>query len=140
MISANNKWFSILWLAGFLNTACVQTTQYLYSDAGDVQLKKSQKHDFAYVRIRSDSTKQLLIIYGKLTHPHDGCQSDAQVVLTCLDRDGKTVFEKRLNMRHQSNHQRGWFGAGFRGQIELSKVSGTRLSLSIEDVACSCHR
>lgn len=122
-----------------LNTACIQTTPYLNSDVSHVLLKNSVKHDFTYVRIKEDNNTNELVVYGKLNHPHNGCLSDAQVILKCQDGEGKTVYEKNLTMRRQRNHQRGWQGAGFRARIPLSKVSGNQLTLSIDDVACSYY-
>lgn len=123
---------SVVWMIA----GCAATGPYVASGKHDVQIKSSARHDFAYVRIQDSGADNELMIYGKLFHPHEGCRQDAQVVLRSTDGKGKVVYTQNMTMRPQSNHQKGWSGAGFRDRVAAEKVSYAHLTLSIVDVPC----
>jgi hypothetical protein len=129
--------FFILMLLSLLLSACATTGTYVAGDVAHVETVNSDRHQFKYVNVSVDEGQDAIVVYGKLSHPHQGSQSDAQVYLCAINTEGDELFRQKLAMRHQSNHLKGWRGAGFRDTISAERLQNATIRLCIEDVTYS---
>ena len=129
--------FFVPMLLSLLLSACATTGTYVASDLAHVQTVNSDRHQFKYVNVSVDESQNAIVVYGKLSHPHEGSQSDVEVYLCAVDSEGGELFRQKLAMRHQSNHLKGWRGAGFRDTVPAAGLEDATIRLCIEDVKCS---
>ena len=115
---------------------CAAATPYIAGDAKHIEIMNSPNHQFTYINVSEDKETEEYVIYGKLAHPHSGCTTDAAVTVANTPAAQTASYSKQLTMHPQSQHIKGWSGAGFRDRIPLNMFPDATMILSISDVPC----
>lgn len=118
-----------------LGVACVEVRPYINANPSiGVKTSDSRAHAFEYVKIAQDGDE--LVVYGKVAHRHDICESDGHVDLAIIAPGGSVAYATSLPLTRGSRVH-GWHGAAFRTRVAFRLAPEHVVRLAFHGERCS---